>query len=192
MQRPDEKKRQGIVDAALRLFATRPFHEVRLEDVAAAAKVGKGTVYIYFKSKEDLYGSLISEGFSKLVEDVRAQLADESEPAWDVLKKTVREVVRFSVSHPHVYRLMRMGGPEEHRAAALTTMRRELGKLIEGVIRRGIRRGEMCDPHPELTAQFVPACVRASTLYGPRDISEDVMVNHVMRVLGQGLMRRHK
>jgi AcrR family transcriptional regulator len=192
MQRPDEKKRQGIVDAALRLFATRPFHEVRLEDVATAAKVGKGTVYIYFKSKEDLYGSLITEGMAKLVETLRAQLADDSEPAWDVLKRTIREVVRFSVAHPHVYRLMRMGGPEDKTESRLVTDRRELGKLIEGIIRRGVRRGEMSDPHPELTAQFVPACVRASVLYGPRGVSEDVMVNHVIRVLAQGLERRER
>lgn len=192
MQRPDEKKRQDIVDAALELFAARAFHEVRLEDVAAAAKVGKGTVYIYFKSKEHLYGSLISEGFGQLVEQLRASLTDDEEPPWDALKKIIREVVRFSVAHPHVYRLMRMGGPEDHTEAALTATRKELGKLVEGVIRRGVRRGEMNDPHPELTAQFVPACVRASTLYGPRDISEDVLVNHILRVLGQGLARRDR
>jgi AcrR family transcriptional regulator len=192
MQRPDEKKRQGIVDAALRLFATRPFHEVRLEDVAAAAKVGKGTVYIYFNSKDHLYGSLISEGFGKLVESLRAQLADDAEPAWEALKKVVREVVRFSSAHPHVYKLMRLGGPDDHTEVALVATRRELGKLVEGVIRRGVRGGEMIDPHPELTAQFVPACVRAATLYGPRDLSEDVLVSHVLRVLGQGLARRER
>ena len=192
MQRPDEKKRQDIVDAALRLFATRPFHEVRLEDVATAAKVGKGTVYIYFKSKEDLYGSLITEGMSKLVETLRAHEPEDSESSWDALKRAIREVVRFSVAHPHVYRLMRMGGPEDHTETRLVTNRRELGKLIESIIRRGVRRGEMSDAHPELTAQFVPACVRASVLYGPRDVSEDVMVNHIIRVLGQGLGRRER
>ncbi len=192
MQRPDEKKRAGIVHAALRLFATRPFHEVRLEDVAAAAKVGKGTVYIYFKSKDHLYGSLISEGFGQLVQRLRAQLENDAEPAWDALEKVVREVVRFSSAHPHVYKLMRLGGPEDHTEAALAATRRELGKLVEGVIRRGVRRGEISDPHPELTAQFVPACVRASTLYGPRDVSEEVLVNHILRVLSQGLAWRKR
>ena len=57
MQRPDEQKRQLIIDTAARFFATQPFHKVRLDDVAAAAQVGKGTLYIYFKSKEDLYVS---------------------------------------------------------------------------------------------------------------------------------------
>ncbi len=192
MQRPDEKKRADIVDAALRLFATRPFHEVRLEDVAAAAKVGKGTVYIYFKSKEHLYGSLISEGFAQLVDDLKAQLDEDDQSSWDALKRIVREVVRFSVAHPHVYKLMRIGGPEDHTEAALVIKRRELGKLVEGVIRRGVRRAEMSDPHPDLTAQFVPACVRAATLYGPRDVSEDVLINHVMRILCEGLARRER
>jgi len=53
MQRPDEKKRQLIANTAAKLFATRPFHKVKLDDVASAAGVGKGTLYIYFKSKEE-------------------------------------------------------------------------------------------------------------------------------------------
>src|SRR5436189_5663814 len=70
MQRPSEVKRRKISDTAARLFATKPFHKVRLDDVAAAAQVGKGTLYIYFKSKEDLYVSLVSEGFTNLVEQL--------------------------------------------------------------------------------------------------------------------------
>src|SRR4051812_13319197 len=57
MQRPDEKKRAQIVATAARLFATRPYHKVRLEDIATDARIGKGTLYIYFDNKEDLYFS---------------------------------------------------------------------------------------------------------------------------------------
>src|SRR5437764_12068059 len=77
MQRPDEHKRQLIIDTAGRFFATQPFHKVRLDDIAAAAKLGKGTLYIYFDSKEDLYFSLIYEGFAKLVDQLRGELAGE-------------------------------------------------------------------------------------------------------------------
>ena len=151
MQRPDEKKRQCIVAAALKLFATRPFHEVRLEDVAAAAKVGKGTVYIYFKSKEHLYGSLISEGFAQLVDGLKSQLAENGEPAWDALRKIVRELVGFSVAHPYVYKLMRIGGPEDPKEAALVAKRRELGKLVEGARGEQLQRRR----HDALTFLFV-------------------------------------
>jgi AcrR family transcriptional regulator len=50
MQRLDEAKRKAITKSAARMFAARPFHEVRLDDVAASAKISKGTVYLYFKN----------------------------------------------------------------------------------------------------------------------------------------------
>src|SRR4051812_3903388 len=98
MQRPDEAKRRAIIDAAAELFASRPFHEVRLDDVAEAASVGKGTLYIYFKNKDDLYGSLILEGFTKLVERLREQIesAPESQTAWQSLTTIVRELVGWA------------------------------------------------------------------------------------------------
>lgn len=50
---PDEK-RHAILDAALRVFAKNGFAAARMSDIAVAAGVGKGTVYLYFDSKEDL------------------------------------------------------------------------------------------------------------------------------------------
>ncbi len=50
---PDEK-RDAILDAALGVFAKRGFAAARISDIAAEAGVGKGTVYLYFDSKEDL------------------------------------------------------------------------------------------------------------------------------------------
>lgn len=44
MQRPDDAKRRQILDTAARLFAAKPFQEVKLDDIAAAAKLGKGTI----------------------------------------------------------------------------------------------------------------------------------------------------
>lgn len=49
-----EAKRFAILDAALRVFAKRGFASARISDIAAAAGIGKGTVYLYFASKEDL------------------------------------------------------------------------------------------------------------------------------------------
>ena len=198
MQRPDEKKRRQIVAAAVKLFAARPFHEVRLEDVATAARVGKGTVYIYFDSKEELYASLVREAFVALVDRLAPQLAapvngraaTASAPsAWDNQRTVGRELVDFTAANPHFFRLMRAGLPG-HDDRALIAKRAELGKMLEACIRRGVRRGEMSDPHPELTAQFIPGLVRAASLWGPEGVSADVVMNHILRLLEQGLSPR--
>jgi TetR/AcrR family transcriptional regulator, fatty acid metabolism regulator protein len=47
-------KRSAILDAALRVFAKHGYASARVSDIASEAGVGKGTVYLYFKSKEDL------------------------------------------------------------------------------------------------------------------------------------------
>ena len=50
---------EKILAAAAQLFATHRFHEARMEDIAALAEVGKGTLYRYFKDKEELYLALL-------------------------------------------------------------------------------------------------------------------------------------
>ena len=59
-------KRELILRAAEKIFKDRRFHEVKLDEIAAAAHVGKGTIYLYFKSKEDLFFQLAMDGFDEL------------------------------------------------------------------------------------------------------------------------------
>jgi AcrR family transcriptional regulator len=199
MQRLDENKRRLITDAAVRLFAQRPFHEVKLDDVAAAARVGKGTLYLYFKNKRDLYVTLIQDGFAELVDGLREQLADadagddddgrgDARPldAWQALERVVGELARFAKSHPDLYELMRSVPLSKVRLGK----RRELTDLIEHAIRRGTRAGAMCDPNPALTATFIPAMVRAAMLFGPKNVSAEELSAHIMRLLGKGLNRK--
>lgn len=63
---PEERKRM-ILDAALAVFAQKGFISARIEDIAKAAGVGKGTVYLYFPDKESLFKSLIGENLAPLV-----------------------------------------------------------------------------------------------------------------------------
>jgi AcrR family transcriptional regulator len=191
MQRPDEKKRRDIIDVAAKLFATRPFHEVRLEDIAAAAHVGKGTVYIYFENKDELYSAVRYEGFVAVVDRLNQQIDTDAGSAWEVLCTIVRELVDFAKGHPYFFQLMR-DGIHPRRDQILFEKRSQLAKLIERTIRRGVRRGELNDPHPQLTAQFIPSLVRSAMVFGPRDLSGDAISNHITRVLGSGLTRRER
>lgn len=188
MQRPDEAKREAIVRVAAELFATRPFHEVRLEDVAEAAGVGKGTLYVYFKNKEDLYNSLVLEGFTQLIDRLVTHVQSATGTSWDRLALIVREFVSWAKRSPHFFQLMRPG-PLQPPAAQYEKKRRELVKLIEATITQGNRNGEMHDPRPDLTAQFIPACVRGTLRFGPADVGQETLTNHILRVIGGGIRK---
>jgi AcrR family transcriptional regulator len=76
----DPAKARRIIDAAVQLFAERPFHEVRMEDIAARAKVAKGTLYLHYQDKEDLFLGILNDGLSALIERIEANLSDEMPP----------------------------------------------------------------------------------------------------------------
>jgi AcrR family transcriptional regulator len=183
MQHPSEIKRRKISDTAARLFATKPFHKVRLDDVAAAAQVGKGTLYIYFKSKEDLYVSLVHDGFTDLV----AQLRESADaPPQQALSEIIRQLVIFAFAHPNFFEMMRTV-PQLTNHSGLLKMRKELSALITRTLRRGVRQGIWSDPHPDLTAIFIPGMLRSAMLYGPRELNEELLTQQILRLVLEGI-----
>src|SRR2546425_849110 len=86
--------RQRILDAAARLFAARRFHEVRMDDVASEAGVGKGALYRYFRDKEDLYAALVTTATKQLLRVVEQQIARGSAPETK-LKELVATLIDF-------------------------------------------------------------------------------------------------
>lgn len=59
-----ENKRDLLLEAALKVFLSKGYHQTRIEDIAARAGVGKGTFYLHFPSKEDLVHSLLDDFFA--------------------------------------------------------------------------------------------------------------------------------
>lgn len=67
-------KRERILEAAVKVFARSGFHATRVSDVAKAAGVADGTIYLYFKSKEELLFSLFQDRIDKLLAFMRDEL----------------------------------------------------------------------------------------------------------------------
>src|SRR5512143_3164645 len=68
----DPEKRKRILEAAIRTFGQRGFHEARVAEIASAAGVAEGTVYLYFKNKEDLLGVVFEEKMEEFLATGRA------------------------------------------------------------------------------------------------------------------------
>ena len=75
------KKRREILQAAMRVFARDGYHRARIEAVAEEAKIGKGTVYEYFRSKTDLFIALHEHMLSELKNYYMNELSEIREPA---------------------------------------------------------------------------------------------------------------
>ena len=60
-----EEKKRLIVNAALQVIKEKGFTDATVEEIASVAKIGKGTVYEYFKTKEEIVQKLVSDFFSE-------------------------------------------------------------------------------------------------------------------------------
>ena len=76
-----------ILDAALHLFVEKGFAATRLEDVAQRAGVSKGTVYLYFDSKDDLFKAVIRSGMVRAIEEAERRVAAYPGSASDLLRE---------------------------------------------------------------------------------------------------------
>lgn len=138
--RPDE-----ILAAALESFAARGFAATRLEDVAARAGISKGTLYLYFHGKEELFEAVVRATLLPNLERIEALAATFEGPSAQLLERlllTLAGVVSSQAGAIPKLVIAEAGNfPKLARFYLDEVIRRGL-RLIGAILRRGIARGE--------------------------------------------------
>jgi TetR/AcrR family transcriptional regulator len=105
--REKENRRRSILEAARAVFFEDGFQLATVDDVAARAEVSKGTVYLYFESKETILAHLLLEGLDELVAVLEEAYAPEREIApGERLRRLAMAYLNFFQTNPHYYRLI--------------------------------------------------------------------------------------
>src|SRR5262245_28892608 len=73
----DPDKPQAIIDAAIRVFARNGYYNSRVSDIAREAGIASGTIYLYFKTKDEILVTLFRERMAAWVTHVRQEIAGE-------------------------------------------------------------------------------------------------------------------
>ena len=142
-------KRRQILDAAIRVFATRGFHACRVSDVADEAGVAYGLVYHYFGSKEEILNTLFSERWQVMLDAIAEIDRQEEVPARDKLYLVASFIID---SYRHEPDLMKVIIVEVTRAANsfgrdhLAKIREAydmIGQIVEGAQREGVFKREI-------------------------------------------------
>ena len=77
---PKQEKRNRIIEAAVKIFAQKGFYLAKVSDVAKAADVADGTIYLYFKNKDDLLISLFEKKMEGILQRFQSRLQDIIDP----------------------------------------------------------------------------------------------------------------
>jgi AcrR family transcriptional regulator len=94
-------KKEAILDAAVGVFTRHGFKKGSVDEIAQAAGVAKGTVYLAYPSKEELFFEAVQRELQAFGSEQQAKL-DRSEPAEQQLQQASVEALRFMEAHPLV------------------------------------------------------------------------------------------
>jgi len=133
--------RERILQSAAELFAEREFELVLIDEVAARAGVGKGSVYRQFRSKEELYAAAVIGGFAELQREIRVALAG-CNSVREQIATIVRRALIFFRSRRQFFAMLRDPKalpPSQERQ--YRDQRNELSRLISGVLDEGVKHG---------------------------------------------------
>src|SRR5262245_11050884 len=98
----DPARSEAILETAADLFGEFGYNAVRMEDIAARAGVAKGTLYLYFKNKDDLFLALILQRMTELFQEIREKASAASSPEAK-LRILVHECIEYFSSQPHIF-----------------------------------------------------------------------------------------
>ena len=144
-EREKERRREEILDAAQRVFVEKGLTTATVDDIAIAAELSKGTLYLYFESKEDIYIALMTRGLQLLysmfnntisVETSVVKILHRMEEAYTEFFNTQRNYFRMldSAFRPNVHKEV----SEEMRRTYTTQSQKNWEQIID-LFNRGVR-----------------------------------------------------
>ena len=187
-----EKKRREILKAAEDLFLSHRFDQVTMDQVRQKAGVGKGTLYRYFSSKDDLFGQVILSGLDDLHSLMKQEVERADSPTTQLLA-AARTMQGFHRQQRSMFRTLHAEwvrgilGNGQLRDE-LRTRRRRTGKLLASIFRSGMEKSEFRnDLPPAVAARMFMAAIRSAVSGGMDGDSQRIPLERALAVVMEGL-----
>ncbi|HID38817.1 MAG TPA: TetR/AcrR family transcriptional regulator [Calditrichaeota bacterium] len=104
-QREKERRRNEIIDAAEKVFSSKGFDRATMDDVAEQAELSKGTLYLYFKNKEELYLAVNERGF-RILQKMFREAAAQARTGLEKVYAIGQAYFRFHIQYEDYYNAM--------------------------------------------------------------------------------------
>jgi len=154
-EREKERRRQQIMVAAKRVFSERGFNKATMEDIAQEAELSPGTLYLYFKNKEELYASLSLRILQYLL--IRVEHVNDEKEAGpveklDSLMEAMYDVYEFDpliiINMFHLQSSETLKNLSPELMAEIKVLSRKSLSSISKIFQEGVDQGLFIDRHP--------------------------------------------
>lgn len=162
-------RRGQLLSAAVRVFGRKGFHRAKIEEIAVEAGLGKGTVYEYFSSKQELFTEMLRESGRLYLEKLRGAIGPAGAaglPIKEALRAIIQAHLEFIEENRELARVIMeapggQGGMDRELLGGLVRLRAEVMQLVRGVIAGAVAAGELRAVDPDLAANLFLGMVRS-------------------------------
>lgn len=189
-RQPRKSGRKGeIIQTAAKLFSNKSYHDVTMDQIAQEVGVAKGTIYLYFDSKEKLYLEILEDTYEEIESILEKEIA-KSDPAPQKLKKILGLIFQFYIQNMDVLRILSRDETHlirEHYEFTEHWRLRRI-KLYQKILEKGINEGSFRPANTELTALIIFGLVRSVMFFYHTEKSAGEIAEEVFSMISEGIL----
>lgn len=162
----EASKEELIRQAAVRVFSRKGFYKARAEEIAQEAGVAVGTIYNYFRTKEEILLSIIKSEFEERMQLFRELLKSDI-PIPEKIRRILEEHFTHLQEHGDMAQLMMQEqfNPGPGFRTKIRDLYREMLSRVEELIREGVEKGWVRSCHPRIIAHALIGVVESISAY---------------------------
>jgi len=180
-------KKNNIIKIAAKLFSQKSFHDVTMDEIAEKVGVAKGTIYLYFSSKDNLYLEILEHTFGS-IEALLEKEVNTTSLAPEKLKKVLAIVIKFYRENIDVLKILSRDEThliqEHHDLTEKWRLRRI--ELYEKIIEKGIKEGSFKTSNTELAALVLYGAVGAVMVFYDLEKSPEAIAEEMYSEIASG------
>ncbi len=180
-------KKNNIIKIAANLFSQKSFHDVTMDEIAEKVGVAKGTIYLYFSSKDNLLFEILEHTFGS-IEALLEKEVNTASLAPEKLKNVLAIIIKFYRGNIDVLKILSRDEThliqEHHDLTEKWRLRRI--ELYEKIIEKGIKEGSFKTRNTELAALILYGAVGAVMVFYDLDKSPEAIAEELYSEIASG------
>ena len=184
---PRAVREQQMLDAAVQIFSVNGYHETSMDAIAAEAQISKPMLYLYYGSKEELFGACLSRELSRFVDAVRADINFTQSPK-ELLRNAVLSFLHYiDVNRASWMVLYTQATSSQAFAHTVREGRERIIDLVARLLRSGTRHPEPDTDFDMMAVALVGAGEAVATRVSTGDADVDEAAELMINLFWRGL-----
>ena len=184
---PRAVREQQMLDAAVQVFSVNGYHETSMDAIAAMAEISKPMLYLYYGSKEDLFGACLDRELGRFIEAVRSDI-DFSLPPRDMLRTAIGSFLNYiDANRASWIVLYTQATSSQAFAHTVREGRERIIDLVARMLSAGTRNPEPDSDFPMMATALVGAGEAVATRVSAGDVDADDAVELLINLFWRGL-----